>query len=119
MLEEEPGHYFNTQPVSTQLSLPGGKCNQPSVNFTSHSCKTTCTYFPCFVLFFFGGRIGEGHNYLANIIPFEKLFKTQLIISVFCPHVAKDQNLSTFWNIPVLSGLLRTIAEFVHLSSES
>lgn len=69
--------------------------------------------------FFFGGRIGEGHNYLANIIPFEKLFKTQLIISVFCPHVAKDQNLSTFWNIPVLSGLLRTIAEFVHLSSES
>lgn len=79
MSEEQPGHYFNTQTVSTQPSLPGGKCKQPSVNFTSmyQFYFTQLRNNPYFLRLLFFWR--QGCNYLQIQFqhPFEKLFKTQ------------------------------------------
>lgn len=61
-------------------SFPGGKLNQPSVNFTSigltsHSCKTPCTPRSSF-FFFLKGRFLTIWR-IEFQYSFEKLFKTQ------------------------------------------
>lgn len=92
--------------------------NFTRVGFTpTVSCKTPHTSPPSSPLFLKGRVITVWQMSLQH--PFEKSFKTQSLISVFCPHVANHLAVLTFLDIPELSDILWIIAEFFQVSSES
>lgn len=116
MSEEEPGHYFNTQTVSTQPPSSRWKMQSTICRFDSYRFYFTPLQnhlcLPCFVVVVVC-FLGDHHSYLANItLSIWQIIKTWLGIPVFCPCVANHLDISTFVTIPLLSDILWTEPNF-------